>query len=136
MCTKLSVSFSRIDLGEFRFAQTMIFAIEEIINSSSLLPNVTIGYKIFDSCASTLSATRTVMGLINGHERTLGKTCSGQSSVHAIVGTSESSTTIAILQVSSVLHVPLVNMPSILYMYTLWFQRDKEKNTSKVLHTI
>uniref|UniRef100_A0A3Q2FJK0 Olfactory receptor C family, h1 n=1 Tax=Cyprinodon variegatus TaxID=28743 RepID=A0A3Q2FJK0_CYPVA len=85
---------SRINLREFRFAQTMIFAIEEINNRSSLLPNVSVGYKIFDSCASTLPTTRVGMGLINGEERTFEKNCSGQSSVHAVVGTSESSTTI------------------------------------------
>uniref|UniRef100_A0A3P9K726 Olfactory receptor C family, h1 n=1 Tax=Oryzias latipes TaxID=8090 RepID=A0A3P9K726_ORYLA len=76
------------------FAQTMIFAIEEINKSSSLLPNVSVGYKIFDSCGSTLPSTRAAMGLINGQERTFGKTCSGHSTVHAIVGTSESSSTL------------------------------------------
>ncbi|XP_075329395.1 extracellular calcium-sensing receptor-like [Odontesthes bonariensis] len=100
---------SRINLREFRFAQTMIFAIEEINNSSSLLPNVSVGYKIFDSCASTLPSTRAVMGLINGQERTLGKTCSGQSSVHAIIGTSESSTTIVMLQISGIFQIPVIS---------------------------
>uniref|UniRef100_A0A3P9J4G5 Olfactory receptor C family, h1 n=1 Tax=Oryzias latipes TaxID=8090 RepID=A0A3P9J4G5_ORYLA len=86
--------FYRISNREFRFAQTMMFAIEEINNSSSILPNVSVGYKIFDSCGSTLSSTRAAMGLINGQERTFEKTCSGQSTVHAIVGASKSSSTI------------------------------------------
>uniref|UniRef100_A0A3B3B941 Olfactory receptor C family, h1 n=1 Tax=Oryzias melastigma TaxID=30732 RepID=A0A3B3B941_ORYME len=77
---------------EFRFAQTMIFAIEEINNSSSLLPNISVGYKIFDSCGSTLPSTRAAMGLINGQEKTFGKSCTGQSTVHAIIGISHFST--------------------------------------------
>uniref|UniRef100_A0A3B3D962 Olfactory receptor C family, h1 n=1 Tax=Oryzias melastigma TaxID=30732 RepID=A0A3B3D962_ORYME len=85
---------TRISFREFRFAQTMIFAIEEINNSSSLLPNISVGYKIFDSCGSTLPSTRAAMGLINGQERTFGKSCSGQSTVHAIIGASKSSSTI------------------------------------------
>uniref|UniRef100_A0A3P9J2T4 Extracellular calcium-sensing receptor-like n=1 Tax=Oryzias latipes TaxID=8090 RepID=A0A3P9J2T4_ORYLA len=76
---------TRVNFREFRFAQTMIFAIEEINNSSSLLPNISIGYKIFDSCGSTLPSTRAAMGLINGQERTFGNTCSGHSTVHAII---------------------------------------------------
>uniref|UniRef100_A0A672G626 Extracellular calcium-sensing receptor-like n=1 Tax=Salarias fasciatus TaxID=181472 RepID=A0A672G626_SALFA len=71
----------RINFSEFRFAQTMIFAIEEINNSSSLLPNISVGYKVFDTCGSTLHSTRAVMGLMNGQDSALGGTCSGQSSV-------------------------------------------------------
>ncbi|XP_035984777.1 extracellular calcium-sensing receptor-like [Fundulus heteroclitus] len=100
---------SRINLREFRFAQTMIFAIEEINNRSSLLPNVSVGYKIFDSCASTLPTTRAGMGLMNGEERTFGKNCSGQSSIHAIIGTSESSTTIVMLQISGIFQIPVIS---------------------------
>uniref|UniRef100_A0A3Q2CHW8 Olfactory receptor C family, h1 n=1 Tax=Cyprinodon variegatus TaxID=28743 RepID=A0A3Q2CHW8_CYPVA len=100
---------SRINLREFRFAQTMIFAIEEINNRSSLLPNVSVGYKIFDSCASTLPTTRVGMGLINGEERTFEKNCSGQSSVHAVVGTSESSTTIVMLQTLGIFQIPVIS---------------------------
>uniref|UniRef100_A0A3B3CY92 Olfactory receptor C family, h1 n=1 Tax=Oryzias melastigma TaxID=30732 RepID=A0A3B3CY92_ORYME len=85
---------TRISFREFRFAQTMIFAIEEINNSSSLLPNISVGYKIFDSCGSTLPSTRAAMGLINGQEKTFGKSCTGQSTVHAIIGASKSSSTI------------------------------------------
>ncbi|XP_061576526.1 extracellular calcium-sensing receptor-like [Cololabis saira] len=100
---------SRLSLREFRFAQTMIFAIEEINNSSSLLPNISIGYKIFDSCGSTLTSTRAVMGLMNGQERTSGKTCSGQSTVHAIVGASESSSTIVMLRISGIFQTPVIS---------------------------
>lgn len=109
----------RINFREFRFAQTMIFAIEEINNSTSLLPNMSIGYKVFDSCGSTLPSTRAVMGLMNGEERTLGKTCSSQSSVHAIIGASESSSTIVMLQISGNFQIPVVNIYNI-YVAFFW----------------
>ncbi|XP_075956623.1 extracellular calcium-sensing receptor-like [Anarhichas minor] len=104
-----SLMCSRINFREFRFAQTMIFAIQEINNSSSLLPNISIGYKVFDSCGSTLPSMRAVMGLINGQKRTLGKTCSRQSSVHAIIGASESSSTIVMLQISGIFQIPVIS---------------------------
>uniref|UniRef100_A0A3Q3B849 Olfactory receptor C family, h1 n=1 Tax=Kryptolebias marmoratus TaxID=37003 RepID=A0A3Q3B849_KRYMA len=72
---------SKINLREFRFAQAMMFAIEEINNSSTLLPNVTVGYKIFDSCGSTLPSTHAVMDLINGQKQNLVKTCNSQTSI-------------------------------------------------------
>ncbi|KAM9318690.1 uncharacterized protein KZ484_022956 [Pholidichthys leucotaenia] len=100
---------SRINLREFHFAQTMIFAIEEINNSSSLLPNVSIGYKIFDTCGLTLPSTHAMMGLMNGQEKTLGKTCFSQSSAHAIIGASESSSTIAMLQISGIFQIPVIS---------------------------
>lgn len=113
----------RINFREFRFAQTMIFAIEEINNSSSLLPNISIGYKLFDSCGSTLPSTRALMGLINGQERTLAKICHGQSSVHAIIGASESSSTIVMLQISGIFQIPVVNICNIYLAFINDFNR-------------
>uniref|UniRef100_A0A3Q2CHG4 Olfactory receptor C family, h1 n=1 Tax=Cyprinodon variegatus TaxID=28743 RepID=A0A3Q2CHG4_CYPVA len=104
--TPESFRCSRINLREFRFVQTMLFAIEEINNSSILLPNVSIGYKVFDSCGSTLPSTRAVMGLIDGVENTGGKSC---SSVHVIIGASESSSTIAMQQISGIFQIPMIS---------------------------
>uniref|UniRef100_A0A3B3IAU7 Olfactory receptor C family, h1 n=1 Tax=Oryzias latipes TaxID=8090 RepID=A0A3B3IAU7_ORYLA len=100
---------TRLNFREFRFAQTMIFAIEEINKSSSLLPNISVGYKIFDSCGSTLPSTRAAMGLINGQERSFGKTCSGHSTVHVIVGTSESSSTLVLSQIAGIFQIPVIS---------------------------
>ncbi|KAK2847343.1 hypothetical protein Q5P01_010342 [Channa striata] len=100
---------SRINFRELRFAQTMIFAIEEINNSSTLLPNISVGYRVFDSCGSTLPSTRAVMGLMNGQERVLGKTCYNHSSVHAIIGASESSSTIVMLQILGIFQIPVIS---------------------------
>uniref|UniRef100_A0A3B4VPN0 Olfactory receptor C family, g5 n=1 Tax=Seriola dumerili TaxID=41447 RepID=A0A3B4VPN0_SERDU len=104
--TRLTCS---VNLREFRFAQTMIFAIEEINKSDFLLPNVSIGYRIYDNCGSTLSSMRAVMALINGDEWTVGKSCSGQSAVHAIIGESESSSTIVLSRTTGPFQIPVIS---------------------------
>lgn len=107
-------SFSlSVNLREFRFAQTMIFAIQEINKSEFLLPNVSMGYRIYDNCGSTLSSMRTVMALMNGDEWTVGKSCSGQSAVHAIIGESESSSTIVLSRTTGPFKIPVVRGISI-----------------------
>uniref|UniRef100_A0A9J7X675 Olfactory receptor C family, h1 n=1 Tax=Cyprinus carpio carpio TaxID=630221 RepID=A0A9J7X675_CYPCA len=86
--------------SKFRFAQTMIFAIEEINSKASLLPNISIGYQIFDSCGSTLASMRSSMALMNGQELTAEHICSGKTAVKAIIGESESSSTIVLSRIS------------------------------------
>uniref|UniRef100_A0A3P9N5U7 Extracellular calcium-sensing receptor-like n=2 Tax=Poecilia reticulata TaxID=8081 RepID=A0A3P9N5U7_POERE len=98
-----------INLREFRFAQTMIFAIQEINKNDDLLPNISIGYRIYDNCASTLSSMRAAMALMNGHELTLGNSCSGQSAVHAIIGESESSSTIVLSRTTGPFQIPVIS---------------------------
>ncbi|XP_023258210.1 extracellular calcium-sensing receptor-like [Seriola lalandi dorsalis] len=54
-----------LDPGELQYAYTMMFAIEEINNSSELLPGVTLGYRIFDSCPSIPLSIRASLNLMN-----------------------------------------------------------------------
>ncbi|XP_054598470.2 extracellular calcium-sensing receptor-like [Nothobranchius furzeri] len=100
---------SSVNLREFRFAQTMIFAIEEINKSAFLLPNVSIGYRIYDNCGSTLSSMHSAMALLNGDEWTMGQSCSGQAAVHAIIGESESSSTIVLSRTTGPFKIPVIS---------------------------
>uniref|UniRef100_A0A8C1X882 G-protein coupled receptors family 3 profile domain-containing protein n=1 Tax=Cyprinus carpio TaxID=7962 RepID=A0A8C1X882_CYPCA len=68
-----------VNLPDFRLAQIMIFAIEEINRSEMLLPNVSIGYQIYDTCSSRMSSMSATMGLMNGPEFAAGETCNGQT---------------------------------------------------------
>ncbi|XP_064158606.1 extracellular calcium-sensing receptor-like [Anguilla rostrata] len=74
------------DPRSFRWAQTMRLAVEEINQSQYLLPNFTLGYKIFDSCAS--DGQRAALAVLNGPGLAQSAVCSGTAPVLAVVGNS------------------------------------------------
>ncbi|KAL1256557.1 hypothetical protein QQF64_012102 [Cirrhinus molitorella] len=87
----------------------MIFAIEEINRSESLLPNVSIGYRIYDTCGSRLSTMSAVMGLMNGQAFGAGYICNGESPLHAIIGESESSATVILSRTTGPFKIPVIS---------------------------
>ncbi|KPP58248.1 extracellular calcium-sensing receptor-like, partial [Scleropages formosus] len=100
----------RLNYREFQFAQTMIYAIEEINNRTDLLPSVSLGYKIYDACSSIPLAIQSAMALMNGFEDTLTDTsCSRPATVKAIIGESGSSPTIALSTVVGSFSIPLIS---------------------------
>ncbi|KAL7879153.1 hypothetical protein AOLI_G00101270, partial [Acnodon oligacanthus] len=86
-----------LDFRAFQFSQSLIYAIEEINNNSSLLPGVSLGYKIYDSCSSTAIGVRMAMALVNENENAvLDEPCTKPAQVQAIVGETYSSVSMAI----------------------------------------
>uniref|UniRef100_A0A8C5FP00 G-protein coupled receptors family 3 profile domain-containing protein n=1 Tax=Gadus morhua TaxID=8049 RepID=A0A8C5FP00_GADMO len=55
---------------EFKFAQTMIFAINEINKNPGILNGVKLGYKIYDDCG-TMDVLRAALALVNGQRSEL-----------------------------------------------------------------
>ncbi|XP_064159379.1 extracellular calcium-sensing receptor-like [Anguilla rostrata] len=101
---------SRVNFREFQVAQTMIFTIEEINNRTDLLPGVSLGYKIYDSCISTIFSIRAAMALLNGYEETLSDTsCSTPAVVQAIIGESVSTNSMAIAATVGLFRIPVIS---------------------------
>ncbi|XP_040902046.1 extracellular calcium-sensing receptor-like [Toxotes jaculatrix] len=97
-----------LDPGELQYAYTMMFAIEEINNSSELLPGVTLGYRIFDSCPSIPLSIRASLNLMNRHETGEGS-CNKLSNVHAVIGETTSTSTIGIARTMGPFHIPVIS---------------------------
>uniref|UniRef100_A0A3B4VS35 Extracellular calcium-sensing receptor-like n=1 Tax=Seriola dumerili TaxID=41447 RepID=A0A3B4VS35_SERDU len=75
----------RFDPRAFRWAQTMRLAVEEINQSPGLLPNYTLGYKIFDSCAYPLTGQRAALAVLNGLSEGNSPMCSSVSPLLAML---------------------------------------------------
>ncbi|XP_067275521.1 extracellular calcium-sensing receptor-like [Pseudorasbora parva] len=103
------LSCSSVNLPDFRLAQIMIFTIEEINRSKMLLPNVSIGYRIYDTCSSRMSSMSATMGLMNGPEFPGGDRCNGQSPIHAIIGETESSATVILSRTTGPFKIPVIS---------------------------
>nr|XP_033487809.1 extracellular calcium-sensing receptor [Epinephelus lanceolatus] len=86
----------------------MIFAIGEINNSSELLPGITLGYRIFDSCPSIPLSIRASLNLMNRYES--GEdSCNKLSNVHAVIGETTSTSTIGIARTMGPFHIPVIS---------------------------
>ncbi|XP_035984770.1 extracellular calcium-sensing receptor-like [Fundulus heteroclitus] len=94
-----------------RFLRAMIFAIEEINNSTKLLPGIKLGYRLYDSCGSVAVAVDTAFQLSNGQDPVFYKdsNCSHTGVAMAVVGDSGSTRTISMSRIMGPFNIPQVS---------------------------
>ncbi|XP_028681594.2 LOW QUALITY PROTEIN: extracellular calcium-sensing receptor-like [Erpetoichthys calabaricus] len=99
-----------INFREFQFAVAAIFAIEEINNSSEILPGVTVGYKIYDGCSSIPLAIKAAMAFINDpSDRYSSEGVCQKSSLISIIGPSGSSPSIGVETTIRPFNIPMLS---------------------------
>ncbi|XP_052008552.1 extracellular calcium-sensing receptor-like [Xyrauchen texanus] len=103
------LSCSSVNLRDFRLAQIMTFAVDEINRSQRLLPNVSVGYRIYDTCGSRMSAMSATMALMNDQDFAAVDRCNGQSPIHAIIGETESSATVILSRTTGPFKIPVIS---------------------------
>lgn len=93
--------------------QTMIFAVEEINRNAEILPNITLGYKIYDSCSTPHQSLKAAIDLMGSEKdsRFEGKLqregCDGN--VLAVIGDGGSTQSLVVARFLGVFHVPQVS---------------------------
>uniref|UniRef100_A0A8C1WEV2 G-protein coupled receptors family 3 profile domain-containing protein n=1 Tax=Cyprinus carpio TaxID=7962 RepID=A0A8C1WEV2_CYPCA len=100
-----------VGFREMRFVRAFEFAIEEINNSSDVLPGVTLGYHIYDSCASVPMAVKVAFQLANGLDLIFNDTdsCAKSAAVTAVVAESGSTPSISISRLLGPFGIPQVS---------------------------
>lgn len=83
----------------------MIFAIEEINKDPALLPNISLGYRILNSCASPTNTLRAALTLASGPEE-LNSPC--LPAISALIAESGSSQSLAVAGTLGPFQVPIV----------------------------
>ncbi|XP_014832508.1 PREDICTED: extracellular calcium-sensing receptor-like, partial [Poecilia mexicana] len=90
----------------------MLFAIEEINNRTDLLPDVSLGYSIYDTCGSIPRSIKVALALNNRNESVSSNSdtpCTKPVQVQAIVGETSSSPSTAISTLIGPFHIPLIS---------------------------
>ncbi|XP_066566395.1 extracellular calcium-sensing receptor-like [Amia ocellicauda] len=90
----------------------MIFAIEEINYSTEILPDVSLGFKIYDACGSTTLGIRAAMALMNWQQDTIESdlSCNKSQTVPAIIGQTGSPPSIGIATTVGPFHIPVSHL--------------------------
>uniref|UniRef100_A0A3Q2C9K8 Taste receptor type 1 member 1-like n=1 Tax=Cyprinodon variegatus TaxID=28743 RepID=A0A3Q2C9K8_CYPVA len=109
----LDCSSQRFSISNYRRFQLMRFAVEEINNSTSLLPNVTLGYEMFDHCSDTRSFPGILKLLsVNGQIQPWAEPYRTLSKVIAVVGPFTSTQALTVAPFFMVDLIPMVNYGS------------------------
>ncbi|KAL6479449.1 hypothetical protein MHYP_G00128820 [Metynnis hypsauchen] len=97
---------------ELRFVRAMEFAIHEINNRTDLLPGITLGYQIHDSCAEVPMTIKAAFQLANGMEPFFNYTdsCSksAAAAVPALVGETASTPSMSMARILGLFGIPQV----------------------------
>uniref|UniRef100_A0A4W4HEE1 G-protein coupled receptors family 3 profile domain-containing protein n=1 Tax=Electrophorus electricus TaxID=8005 RepID=A0A4W4HEE1_ELEEL len=97
-----------------RFARALEFAIREINNETVLLPGITLGYQIHDSCSDVQMAIKCAVQFANGVDPVFNESCSKSVSatVPAVVGDSSSTPSISMARMLGLFGIPQVSHSS------------------------
>uniref|UniRef100_A0A4W4DPD4 G-protein coupled receptors family 3 profile domain-containing protein n=1 Tax=Electrophorus electricus TaxID=8005 RepID=A0A4W4DPD4_ELEEL len=115
LCVNFCVllSSNSMDFRELRIARAMEFAIHEINNRTDLLPGITLGYQIHDSCESVAMAIKFALQFANGLDLVFNYTnfCSRYAAptVPAFVGDSVTTPSISMARTLGLFGIPQVS---------------------------
>ncbi|XP_073420625.1 extracellular calcium-sensing receptor-like [Dendrobates tinctorius] len=103
-------------MEKYQYVLAMLFAVEEINASPLLVPNVSLGYEVYDTCYSDLAAIDSVMYYLSGHQSKVPNySCRSEPpKLSAVVGDSPSSGSVAIARILGLTHFPQISYASAL----------------------
>ncbi|XP_075794481.1 vomeronasal type-2 receptor 1-like [Pelodiscus sinensis] len=103
----------RFNFRGFRWAKAMIHAIHEVNNRLDILPNITLGYHIYDTCFTTSRTVEATLAYLTGQNETMPNIrCSAGAPLIAVIGAGGSTLTIASSRILGLYYFPEVGYAS------------------------
>ncbi|XP_069476321.1 vomeronasal type-2 receptor 1-like [Ambystoma mexicanum] len=92
-----------------RWARAMMHAINEINNRTDILPDITLGYQIFDTCFTISKAVEGTLTYLTGQNETMPNfRCSAGAPLAAVIGAGGSALSIATARILGLYYFPQV----------------------------
>ncbi|KAM4749224.1 extracellular calcium-sensing receptor-like [Rhinophrynus dorsalis] len=94
----------------YQSTQAFLFAVEQINSSPDLLPNITLGFQIFETCSAVRRAVQGTLWMLSGGEEiTPNYHCHNGAPLAGIIGDSASTRTILMAQILSLYRYPQIS---------------------------
>ncbi|XP_077118669.1 extracellular calcium-sensing receptor-like [Ranitomeya variabilis] len=103
-------SVRKIEVRSFQSMQALIFAIKEINKNPDLLPNITLGFQIYDTCTVMRRAAEGTLWMLSGGEPSVPNYhCGDEGTLAGIVGDSASTRSILMAQILGLYSYPQIS---------------------------
>ncbi|XP_030050744.1 vomeronasal type-2 receptor 26-like [Microcaecilia unicolor] len=97
-------------LRYFRHLMAFHFTVEEINRNADLLPNLTLGYQIYDSCAWEVKALYGTLSILSGSQVPVPNyNCGKKGTLAAFIGDLNSDTTYSMAQITGIYRYPQIS---------------------------
>ncbi|XP_018422435.1 PREDICTED: vomeronasal type-2 receptor 26-like [Nanorana parkeri] len=84
----------------YRYMLTFIFAIDEINRNTNILPNVTLGYHVFDSCNDVSKAVDSILQMLSGSGDTVPNySCRDHDKLAGVIGDQSSESSLQVFEI-------------------------------------
>eukprot|EP00079_Xenopus_tropicalis_P034429 XP_017948200.1 PREDICTED: G-protein coupled receptor family C group 6 member A-like [Xenopus tropicalis] len=106
----LDLKCREVSIQHYQTMQALIFAVEEINADSDLLPNITLGFQMFETCITIRRAAQGTLSLLSGGNGiTPNYHCYGGAPLAGVIGDSASPRSIIMAQILGLYRYPQIS---------------------------
>ncbi|XP_043921845.1 LOW QUALITY PROTEIN: extracellular calcium-sensing receptor-like [Protopterus annectens] len=112
---KLLCASFQISHRYYRFVLVTVFAIEEINQNPNILPNITLGFRIYDSCYTEIKALKGTLWLLTGKNETSPNfSCDSAALPSAVIAELASKSSLPIATILALYRYPQISYGAVL----------------------